>query len=190
MRTFETTGKATIEIFLKEPIPKTTKVYHNGELYFFRTFHHPQQRFKFNVAHAGKFAVSNECDEIKVGELVIHQLEATLPPPDRNLLKPFKIVLNPKLTGTPARNFTHKGIIEISPKFKTYPFCTRKFILYHEKGHFFYKSEELADLWAAKEFVKDGYNNSSAFYALKNVLNFDSKINKDRLKHLFKNLHR
>lgn len=190
MKTFETQGKATIEIFFNAPLPKHIKVYHNGELYFFRDMHIPQQRLKFNVCHSGKFSINEDCNEIHILPLVIHELNVTLPPPDRHLLKPFKIVLNPNLTTTPARNFTHKGIIEISPKFKKYPFCIRKFIIYHERGHFYYKNEEDADLWAANEFIKAGYNNSSAFYALKNVLNFDSKINKDRIKKLFKNLHR
>ena len=190
MKTFETSGKATIEVFFNAPIPKEIKVFHNGDLYFLRNFKTPQQRIKFNIAHAGKFAINCNCEDLKVLPIVIHPLDVQLPTPDRNLVKPFKVVLNPTLVGTPARNFTKKGIIEVSPKFKTYPFCIRMFILYHERGHFLYRDEELADTWAAKNFIADGYNNSSAYYALRNVLNFDSQKNKDRLKHLFKNLHR
>lgn len=191
MKTFETSGKATIEIFFNLPLPKEIKVFHKGDLYFFRNFKYPQQRLKFNIAHAGKFAINSDCEEIKVLPIVIHHLKINLPAPDRNLSTTnFKIVFNPALVGTPARNFTKKGIVEISPKFKTYPFAIRQFILYHERGHFLYKDEEKADMWAAKQFIADGYNNSSAFYALKNVLNFESNANKQRLTNLFKNLHR
>ena len=93
------------------------------------------------------------------------------------------------MKGTPARNFTGKGLIEVGEKFYKYPYAVRVFILLHELGHFYYKDESLCDLFAAKNFINWGYNNSTAFYALSQVLNCDSDRNKERVTILFKNLN-
>lgn len=101
---------------------------------------------------------------IKTVPIEINKLQAHLPPPDRNRLKHYTIVFNPELTGSPARNFTGKGLIETGTKFKTYPAQLRLFILLHEMAHFWYKAESDCDLWAAIHFIGMGYNNSTALY--------------------------
>ncbi len=188
---FTTKEKATVSIFFNAgQIPGILKVYDSkGRLYFFRDIN-GQQRLKFNIAKADNFTLNCDVDTVEVLPLSIHLLNVSLPAPDRNDYKKYSIVYNPELTGTPARNFFRKGLIEVGTQFKKQPYPIRVFILLHEIAHFYYSSEENCDIWAAQEFIKRGYNNSTAFYALKNVLQFKSERNKARLVNLFKNLHR
>lgn len=157
--------------------------------YFFRNLDCKYSEIKFNVKHLGRYKI-NAGQVAAIVPIEIQELNVTLPTPDRDRLKPFDIVYNPKLTASPARNFTNKGLIEYGTKFKTYPFPIRVFILLHEIGHFFYKNECDADLFAAVHFIRLGYNNSTALYALTRVLNFNSHANNDRVTKLFKHLNK
>lgn len=56
----------------------------------------------------------------------------------------------------------------------------------HRKG--IYESEKYCDALAAKIFVDNGYNPSTAFYALTQVLNTGSEYNNERINALFKQL--
>lgn len=189
MKSFTTKGRCTVSIFLVEK-PGILYVYDSaGKIYFFREIK-GQERLKFNILKADTFTINAECHTIEILPLSIHPLKVVLPTPDRQLMKPFKIVFNPSLTGTPARNFYNKGLVEVGQKYIDQPYPIRVFILLHEEGHFLYADEINADLYAAKKFVAWGFNNSSAFYALKNVLNMRSDANQKRLLNLFKNLHR
>jgi hypothetical protein len=190
-KTFTTTGKATIEVFFQDgKIPHRIEVKDSrGMLYFFRDLNR-QQRLKFNIAKADTFTLNVPVDTITVLPISIHLLNSPLPAPDRSEVKDFKVVYNPELKITPARNYYVKGRIETGDVYRKQPYPIRVFILLHEYGHFLYSDESNADIWAANEFIRRGYNNSSAYYALANVLNFNSQKNRDRLIKLFKNLHR
>ena len=157
--------------------------------YFFRVLNKKFDTLKFNICHAGTY----HCEVgtiVKITGIEITPLSVILPAPDRNRFKEFKIIYNPNLDGTPARNFTGRGIIETGNTFKNHTFAVRVFILLHEVGHFFYKDETLCDLFAAKVFIDLGYNNSTAFYALSQVLNCNSDRNKKRVLILFNNLNK
>lgn len=189
MQKFETKGKATIAIFFND-IPKILEVRTaNGMLYFFRETE-GQKRLKFNLAQAGIFTLNCIPDTFDILPISIHPLKINLPTPDRQEDKKFTIVFNPGLTDTPARNFFKKGLIEVGTNFVKQPYPIRVFILLHEIAHFKYSDESNCDLWAAQEFIKKGFNNSTAYYALKNVLNPGSVRNQQRIIKLFKNLHR
>jgi hypothetical protein len=75
---------------------------------------------------------------------------------------------------TPARIFTsgeRKGTIQINDEaFNEMSQPTRLFILLHELGHYYFKTEALADKFALHTFLNMGYNYSSALAALTNVL--------------------
>ena len=103
-------------------------------------------------------------------------------------MKPYKFVFNPNLNGSPARNFSQTGIIEYGNNFLNLPAPVKTFILLHEIGHFFYKTEKYCDIFAAKNFIDMGYNNSTAFYALSKVLR-ESAANKERENFLFNHLN-
>lgn len=59
-----------------------------------------------------------------------------------------------------------KGLIIIDTKFFNEietPFAN--FLLFHELGHYYYKSEEKCDMFSASEMLKIGFNPSQCFYA-------------------------
>ena len=191
MKQFTTTGKQTVSVFFKDrPNPGSVfNVYDSkGRLYFYRKLS-GQDRLKFNICKADTFTTNLNLHTCDILPLSIHPLDVVLPDPQRNEIKPYKIVYNPALKGTPARNFFHQGIIEVGARFNTFIYPIQRFIILHEKGHFYYKDEWMADLYAAVNFIKEGYNNSTALYALTDVLKTNPR-NADRIKKLFKHLHR
>lgn len=92
-------------------------------------------------------------------------------------------MLNKNLEGTPARIYTDTGIIEVSTSFISFPPPVRLFLLLHETGHFLYVTEEYCDLWALINFLRMGYNRSTAYYTLDKILS-RSPQNIDRIKFL------
>lgn len=193
MKNFVTDGKKTISVFFEDR-PKPGSIFkvfdENGRLYFYRKMS-GQDRIKFNICKAGSFTTNFKLHTCEVLPITIHPLNVKLPPPQRNEMKPFVIKRNPGLgEGTPARNFFYKGIIETGPKFYRQIEPIQRFIILHEIGHFLYKDEWLADLYAAVNFINEGFNNSTALYALTDVLNCNVERNKERIKKLFKILHR
>lgn len=157
--------------------------------YFFRLLNKKYPSIKFNLCHAGDYSMTSGIVE-KIGAIEIQKFNYKLPPHDRERMKFFEFRKNPTLTGSPARNFTKTGIIETGTKFPHYPFAVRLFILLHECGHFYYFDETNADAWAAKTFVDMGYNESTALYSLSNVLNFETKRNKDRIETMLSNVQK
>jgi hypothetical protein len=72
---------------------------------------------------------------------------------------------------TPARIFHTAGKIEINKNYITkYGFESQMFILFHEKGHIFYKTEWKCDLYAFKMFLEHNFNPSQAMVALTRVM--------------------
>ena len=61
----------------------------------------------------------------------------------------------------------------------------RKFIIYHERGHHFYKSELGADLYAFNKMLNDGYNFSQITVIPIKILNSPERV-KNILKYLNK----
>lgn len=190
MAEFTVKEPSTIYISFTCPLQQVN-VFFKDQIYFFRVLNGKYTNIKFNVCHAGTYKTDRGIID-KIVPIEIEPLNFDLPVPDRNRMKEFKIIHNPNLplTGTPARNFTHKGIIETGLKYKTLPFPIRLFILLHEIAHFYYKDEEKCDLWAAKMYVQKGYNNSMAYYSLSMVLNCVTDRNQDRLKNLFNHLNK
>jgi hypothetical protein len=143
---------------------------------------------QFNINHKGTYKIDVDCIKIDVLPQTITPLNVTLPPKERDRMKHFKFVYNPDLKGTPARNYSIEGVIEYGDAFKALPFPVKLFVLCHEIGHFYYHTEKWADLYAAKIFVDNGYNLSTAIYSLTCVLNTNSARNEDRINSLFKNV--
>lgn len=190
MRNFEVKEKATVTVTLSK-MPGVLKVMRGSLLYFFRELTGRMKDadgvIKINILHPGSYTLSHEAESIKVEPIRIHPLPFPLPPKDRDLFKSFEVVYNPDLKNTPARNFTGHGIIEVSPQFKKLPHFIQEFIMLHEVGHFYYKDEINADLYALKKYIEKGYNNSGAYYSLTKVLR-PTEANKKRIDNLYKHL--
>jgi hypothetical protein len=160
-----------------------------GKVYYFRILNGKYPRIKFNILHPGTYTGNVPFEVTKIGSVEYPETLPALPEPDRNRFKPFKIVDNFTLNGSPARIFTGEGIIERGRSFYDLPEPIRVFILLHEVGHFHYSKEEDADLFALVHYLKMGYNRSMAFYALSQVLK-KSDRNLNRLRELLRNIQK
>lgn len=188
MEKFSLASPSTIYVF----IPVKTEVVKvfccQKGLYYFRYLLPETENIKINIPHPGKYEISAGFIT-KVTPIEIEPLLCNEPEPDRQREKRYIIKYNHSLTGSPARNFTHKGIIEVGQRFYRFPFALRVFILLHEVAHFKYSKEEDCDLWAAIQFIKMGYNNSTALYAITKVLK-NSDMKQNRANELFNKLNK
>lgn len=154
-----------------------------GRIYYFRYLDGRTPSIKFNVPDIGTYTGNHEFTVSKISNIETPSEYPTLPGAERNRWKEPTLVYNPDLKGTPARVFTDTGVIEHSPDYYSYPPPIRLFLDLHETGHFLYKTEEYCDLWALINFLRMGYNRSTAYYTLDKILS-RSQDNMDRLKYL------
>lgn len=162
----------------------------NGGLYYFRYTDGKIPRIKFNIPDPGNYTSDTNFVVDKIVPIEIPEKLPTLPAAERDRVKPYKIVHNPNLQGSPVVIYTQRDpiIIETSSVFYEYPSPVRKFLLLHELGHRFYKTEEYCDLYALINFVRMGYNPSTGYYALIKILG-RSKKNVERVKYMFKQIN-
>lgn len=209
---------STIYLSFPNGVPNTFKVYSDQHgLYFFRQLKGLTPRIKFNVCHAGNYKFNVPVKIEKVANIEIPSDLPGLPPYERQDIKDFVIVDNPNIpNGSPARVFVKEGRIERGRTFYNLIKPVRVFVLLHEIGHFFYgitqadidkansmgaaegekylrekrnDSEMKCDLFALIQFLRFGYNRSTAFYSLATVLN-KSPDNVRRIKELLNNIQK
>lgn len=108
---------------------------------------------------------------------------------ERERQRPIVIQYVAGLTDTPARIFTGRNpaVIEIGDRFYSYPLPVRMFILLHEYGHLFYKSEHKTDCYALKKYLEMGLPPQMAYFALANVLH-SSPQSDFRIRKIFEEL--
>lgn len=187
MNSFVTNGKATVKLKLVR-VPVTFEVYRNNDLFYFRDLVPGQKEISFNIALPGNYETNCEFSDIEILPLKVHGITVSLPPIEKDFshLK-IEYKYNPGLTGTPARHFYRKGLIEYSQDFLNLPYPVRVFILMHEKGHTFYHNEKFADLYALDKYLKAGFNKSTALHSLTDVLK-EAAQNSDRVKFLINSI--
>ena len=59
-----------------------------------------------------------------------------------------------------ASIFPRKHTIVMDNSFQSMPEYVKKYVFYHELGHYLYKTEEFCDEFAQEKMLKDGYNKS------------------------------
>ena len=69
-------------------------------------------------------------------------------------------------------------------KFKDASFSEQIFILEHERGHFYYRTEKFCDLYALNALINKGFGISQAFLTLETFL-IDSPEKKERINYCF-----
>jgi hypothetical protein len=162
-----------LQVFFKSGLP-----------YHVEATDHKNKDVKFPVA--GIYFTKNSVNKITPG--IKYPKKIAMPKQDRYFNKfNFHVVVNKDLDNTPARIFYETGRCEVSPKFLKMPFQFQKFILEHEKGHFYYSDEFSADVYALNSFMQQGYNFSQAYYALSNILT-PNKMNLQRINTIYNNI--
>lgn len=76
-----------------------------------------------------------------------------------------------------ASIFLDKAIVLIDNQFKNADPFTLDFILYHEIGHYYYKTEEFCDEYAQERMLQKGYNLSQVRHASFNALHPENPRN-------------
>lgn len=128
--------------------------------------------------------VGAKIDKYIISDLVPNDVKFNfIPEVNRNVnAHDLKICWVEDLKYTPANiRISNKTMTFSNKHFREYDQPTRYFIMLHELGHVFCDSEEGADKFALYWFLKKGYNLSSAYNALKNVL----RKNKESIERMF-----
>lgn len=162
-----------------------------GKTYFYRYL--PKaikgNTVKVNIPDTGVY-YANVNTEANIRPLSINRKVYNISLPDRERWRdrPFKVTYDPKeAKDSPAVIYTFNGDIYTGDKFKEASIPIRVFFLLHELGHFRYQTEKYCDLYATVEFIKMGYNPSTAMYALTDYLK-DKPQNNERINFVFNKL--
>lgn len=181
----KTNGRATAFFHKKGGFPSFIEVKDSkGRIIHQRKTNSALKRLKINFPFSDIFEMNFEADSFEILPLQTIKLNGFLPQPERHREKKVKTIYNPKLEGTPARIYSELGVIEYGDKLLKLPKYAQVFVMLHEYGHFFYKTEWKTDLFALYWFIKLGYNPSAAFLTLANVLS-DNPQSNHRIKNLF-----
>jgi hypothetical protein len=182
------TGPSTVYIKFADTMPHTFLVYmSNGVVEYFRHMDGKTPRMKFNLVRPDTYTTSVPVEVLKIVGVEIPKLPE-LPAPERDRYKGEPDTLyDPNWTVSPASIFTDENLIIHGPLWKAQIPPIRFFIDLHEMGHCWYVTEQYCDLYAFVNFLRMGYNRSTAFYALSKVLR-SSPANIERLKNILSNI--
>lgn len=158
--------------------------YRNGILYFTNRFQE-NNNFYINLPFSGNYSFSGYGFAMdKQTPLIKKKVNFKLPKPERIRVPIVTEIRIDNASNSPARIATRYGVITTTAKMNEYPAEMRYFILLHEFGHFFYKTEHFCDMFAAYHFLKQGCNPSQSFAALAEVLH-PSEANNERIKKIY-----
>lgn len=161
----------------------------NGVSEYFRHLDGKTPRIKFNLPVSDQYTCNVPFDIVKIVSVEIPPLPS-LPKANRDRLKGEPtIIYDENWNESTASNFTNDGIIVHGPNWKKLIPPIRLFIDLHEIGHFFYQEEENCDLYAFVNFMRLGYNRSTAYYALTSVLGRNPEALK-RIKTIFQTIQK
>lgn len=185
---------STVYVRFTGPMPRVFEVdsVSDNDRYYWRFLDGKTPRIKFNIPDPGEYTFNVPTEILKVVPIEIPDSFPTLPPADRDRWQPVKEVYTPdmdKHTKTPIRIYSKSGIIEYGNRFLNFIRPIQIFLKEHEKGHMFYSKEEDCDMYALINFLRMGYNQSTAYGALLHVLS-RNPANINRLKELFNNIQK
>ena len=115
----------------------------------------------------GTFTSDVEIEEIKP---LTYSMPAKRKRERFNIKPPKKI--NVVFGDNPNKASIHleKGLVLLDNKFKDSPEVLIKYIVLHEKGHYYYTTEEFCDEYAGEKLLEEGYNKSQVLWASKQSL--------------------
>jgi hypothetical protein len=162
----------------------------DSRLYFWRHLNGKTPRIKFNIPDPGEYYFNVPVSIVKITGIEIPDNLPELPPAERNRYKGQPEIIIDENLDDMARNFTADNVIVLGKRWINLPsWPVQLFIQLHEKWHAFYLTEEYCDMAAMIDFLRMGYNRSTAFYALDHFLT-DTNVNRYRIKQLFNNIQK
>lgn len=158
-----------------------------GKVFYFRYIDNDNGT-KININRRGTYTANFDAENVKVTPIQIINCVNTLPTKERDFAQDVTIK-SANLEKTPARIYAELGVIQYDrEKFKTLPIPCKVFILLHEIGHLYYKTEWKTDLFAMYHFTRLGYNASNAFYTLSNILDASQEQAAQRINNLYNSI--
>jgi len=179
--------------FSFEEAPSGIVIFRNGKKHYF--YNAPEKTtFFFNAPLGGVYTVKG-ANGSEPKNYEAQPLEATnhaglsLPTPERVPQVTSNFISDRKAPdSTPARMNRFTGEIQTAEWFNDLPAEVKHFILLHEQGHNYYKTEEYCDLYAVKMFISQGFNPSQAVLALELGIHGDNRQKNERLNNVVKAL--
>jgi hypothetical protein len=162
---------------------------HKGHIEYERTFSKPVEKAQFNLPVSGSYIIQTDSPKSSLVTTSLIPNDISLVMPLMNRLPKNRIAKFDRFEskGSPAKMNIRTGTIYTSPKFDSLKPYEKRFIIEHEKGHFFYDKEFDADLYACKMLLSKGYNLTQCVNALKNTLT-RSPENIQRIRYIFNQL--
>ena len=133
---------------------------------------------KFNLPAGVYFCEEN----IKQLPKPIEYKTPNLPKPEREFRhpeKPIEIIFRPN--PNKCSIFLELGLIVAAPSINLKTRSEKMFVIYHELGHYMYKSEHLCDQYAVKRMLEEGYNPSQCVFSVNGCLSQHSQTRKDNI---------
>jgi hypothetical protein len=183
---------STVYVKFTDRMPYLFLLDSTGEGYYFRYLDGKTPRIKFNIPDPGNYETNVPIEIVKIAPIEIPDKYPTLPPANRDRWREVSEVYNPdmdKQTTTPIRIYSNTGVIEYGDRFLNYIKPIQKFLKLHEIGHLFYVGESDCDMYALINFIRMGYNQSTAYYALSHILSRNAESVK-RLKSILNNIQK
>lgn len=130
-----------------------------------------------------------ECDVVRLKKPINFTLPK-LPKYERNIKFPNKIEIVFCTNPNKCSIDLERGLIMCDFSIKQKNKAEQTFVLFHELGHYYYKTESFCDLFASLHMLKQGFNPSQLYFSVngclsdhsidrkENVLNFSKKIKK------------
>ena len=106
----------------------------------------------------------------------IQYASPSLPKAEKNLQAPDSIEIIWSENPHKCSILLNIGLIVCSPYIKSKSRAEQMFIIYHELGHYLYKTESYCDLYATKRMLEDGFNPSQCVYSVNGCLTHDKSI--------------
>jgi hypothetical protein len=145
---------------------KNIKVFYKNGMPFYLKPNEKGKEVKFNLL-SGIYNTDNNL--IKLNLPVKYQLPV-LPKIERKIELPNTINVSYGENPNKCSVWLKQGQVLLDNSFKKYPQFVRLFILYHEAGHYFYKTESKCDKFASHYMLKLGYNPSQIVLANKTTI--------------------
>ena len=131
-------------------------------------YDHRSKPFYMHPANGGKFFSFNlpkgeyftECNCEPMREPIPYALP-TLPKRQKNIPIPARLKqMRVKIGRNPNKASVIVGVhsVLVDPAIFALPLPNIIFVLFHEIGHYYFKSEEFCDLFAARQMLRLGYN--------------------------------
>jgi len=135
----------------------------------------------------GEYIIEVEVEKLK--KPVNFQLPP-LPPFERNIKRPqfIKIIFgkNPNKCSIDLEG----GVIICDDSIKAKGRAEQCFVIYHEFGHYFYKTESSCDKYASRKMIEEGFNPSQTVYSCNGCLSERSVVRKNEIYNFAKQVKR